>query len=278
MSTTASSTPSPSTPTTGSFHGLSDVRLVGRQVWYEQLSFWLNPLGAFFTLGFSVIFLVLLGAIAANSKVDSGYGSSVKLVQYYLPTFIAYAIMAACFTVLAQTLVNRRETGLLKRLRLSPVPTWSLLSAIFLSTFIVALLQVGILLGVGTLGFGDYLPAHGAAFILSIVVGMFSFTALGIGMSTLVPNADASGPMVSIVFFLLVAFSGLYFPIRPGSTLANISGYFPVRHLFTALLASFNLPPGASPWAGHDLLVMAIWGVGGVLVALRRWRWAPRRG
>jgi ABC-2 type transport system permease protein len=283
MSTAASSTPSspspsPSTPTTGSFHGLSDIRLVGRQVWYEQLSFWLNPLGAFFTLGFSVFFLVLLGAVAGDSKVNAGYGSSVKLVQYYLGTFIAYAIIAACFTVLAQTLVNRREMGLLKRLRLSPVPTWSLLSAIFLSTFFVALLQVGILLAVGTVAFGDYLPAHGLAFIVTIVVALFSFTALGIGMSTLVPNPDAAGPMISIVFFLLLAFSGLYFPIKPGSTLANISGYFPVRHLITALLASFNLPAGANPWAWHDLLVMAIWGVGGVLVALRRWRWAPRRG
>jgi ABC-2 type transport system permease protein len=288
MTTSSSTSPTPPTPpttptgdasapTTGSFHGLSDLRLVGRQVWYEQLSFWLNPFGAFFTLGFSVIFLVLLGAIAGNSKIGSGYGA-VKMVQYYLPSFTAYAIMAACFTVLAQTLVNRREMGLLKRLRLSPVPTWSLLSAIFLSTMIIALLQVGILLGVGTLGFNDQLPLHGLAYILTIVVGMLSFTALGIGMSTLVPNPDAAGPMISIVFFLLLAFSGLYFPIKPGSTLANISGYFPVRHLITALLASFNLPPGASPWAWHDLLIMAIWGVGGVLVALRRWRWAPRRG
>jgi ABC-2 type transport system permease protein len=275
VSTTTPSTPS--LPTTGSFRGLSDVRLVGRQVWYEQLSFWLNPLGAFFTLGFSTIFLVLLGAIAGNSKIGSCYGA-VKLTQYYLASFVGYAIMAACFTVLASTLVNRREMGLLKRLRLSPVPTWSLLSAIFISTMVVALLQVGILLGVGTLGFGDSLPVHGLAFIVTIVVGMFSFTALGIGMSTLVPNPDASGPMISIVFFLLLAFSGLYFPIKPGSTLANISGYFPVRHLITALLASFNLPPGANPWAWHDLGVMAIWGVGGVIVALRRWQWSPRRG
>jgi ABC-2 type transport system permease protein len=275
--TPASPTPASSVPTTGSFYGISDLRLVGRQVWYEQLSFWLNPLGAFFTLGFSTIFLILLGAIAGNSKIGSGYGA-VKLTQYYLASFTGYAIMAACFTVLASTLVNRRETGLLKRLRLSPVPTWSLLSAIFVSTMIVALLQVGILLGVGTLGFGDHLPAHGLAFILTIVVGMFSFTALGIGMSTLVPNPDAAGPMISIVFFLLLAFSGLYFPIKPGSTLANISGYFPVRHLITALLASFNLPPGSNPWAWHDLGVMAIWGVAGVIVAVRRWRWAPRRG
>src|SRR5580658_3743387 len=167
--------------------------MVARQVRYEQLSFWLNPLGAFFTLGFSTIFLIMLGSIAGNSKTGSGYGE-VLLHQYYLATFLAYGIMAACFTVLAQQLVNRREMGLLKRLRLSPVPTWSMLSAIFLSTMVVALLQVGILLAVGALGFGDYLPAHSLPFIVTIVVGMLSFTGMAVGASTLVPNADAAGP------------------------------------------------------------------------------------
>jgi len=217
-----------------------------------------------------------LSAIAGHSTIGSGYGK-VKLVQYYLGGFISYGIMAACFTVLAQTLVNRREFGLLKRLRLSPVPTWVLLSAIFVSTIVIALLQMVILLAVGRLGFGDYLPTHLGAFILTIGVGMLSFTALGVGVSTLVPNADASGPMVSIVFFLLLAFSGLWFPIQPGTTLANISGYFPVRHLITAVLASFNLPHAADPWAWHDLGVMAIWGVVGLFIATRRWRWSPRR-
>jgi ABC-2 type transport system permease protein len=271
MSTTATS------PIGRSFRGMSDVKMVARQVRYEQLSFWLNPLGAFFTLGFSTIFLVLLSAISGHAKAGTGYGVSL-LRQYYLGSFIAYGIMAACFTVLAQTLVNRREMGLLKRLRLSPVPTWSLLSAIFVSTMIVALLQVGILLAVGAAGFGDYMPSHVLAFILTVVVGMLSFTALAVGISTLVPNADASGPMISIVFFLLLAFSGLYFTITPGSTLATISSYFPVRHLINAVEAAFNLPPGANPWAWHDLLVMGIWGVGGVVLGLRRWQWSPRRG
>lgn len=266
----------PSTPTAGSFNGVDDVKMVLRQVRYEQLSFWLNPLGAFFTLGFSTIFLVMLGAIAGHTAVGSGYGK-VRLVQYYLGGFVSYGIMAACFNVLAQTLVNRREMGLLKRLRLSPVPTWALLTAVFVSTMVIAVLQIVILLGVGRLGFGDYLPPHAAAFALTIVVGMLSFTAMGVGVSTLVPNADASGPMIGIVFFLLLAFSGLWFPITPGTTLSNISGYFPVRHLITAVLASFNLPHGANPWAWHDLEVMAIWGVVGLLIALRRWQWSPRR-
>ena len=53
-------------PSAGSFQGARDLRLVTRQVHYEQLSFWLNPIGAAFTVGFSVVFLVLLGASAGK--------------------------------------------------------------------------------------------------------------------------------------------------------------------------------------------------------------------
>ncbi len=264
------------TPVIGSFEGFSDVRMVGRQVRYEQLSFWLNPVGAVFTVGFSVVFLVLLGASAGNSRI-SFYGN-IRLVQYYVPGFAAYGVMAACFNIFAITLVNRREMGLLKRLRLSPLPTWALLSAIVLSSMVVATIEVVLLLVVGRLGFSVHFPDNVGAFVVAIVVGMLCFSALGVAMSTLVPNQDAAGPIVSIVFFVLLFLSGLWFPLKPGSGLAQFSSYFPVRHLINAVFAPFDTQRGASPWAWHDLLVVAIWGVVGAVVAVRRWKWSPRRG
>jgi ABC-2 type transport system permease protein len=264
------------TPVVGSFEGLSDVKLVGRQVRYEQLSFWLNPIGAIFTVGFSVVFLILLGASAGNSHI-SFYGD-IRLVQYYVPGFAAYGVMAACFNILAITLVNRREMGLLKRLRLSPLPTWALLTAIVLSSMVIAAIEVVILLAVGRLGFDVHFPDNVGAFVLAIVVGMLCFSALGVAMSTLVPNQDAAGPIVSIIFFVLLFLSGLWFPLKPGSGLAQFSAYFPVHHFISAVFAPFNTQRGASPWAWHDLLIVAIWGVVGAIVAVRRWKWSPRRG
>ena len=84
---------------------------------------------------------------------------------------------------------------------------------------------------------------------------------MGVGISTVVPNADAAGPVVSLVFFILVALSGLYFPVRPGSGLATFTGFFPVRHLILAMVDSFNGIPSTSVW--NDLLVVAIWGAVG---------------
>jgi ABC-2 type transport system permease protein len=263
------------TPTLGAFDGPRDLKLVGRQVHYEQLSFWLNPIGAAFTIGFSLVFLILLGASAGNSRIS--YYGNIKLIQYYVPGFVAYGVMAACFNILAITIVNRREMGLLKRLRLSPLPTWALLVAIVVSSMIIAAIQVVVLLAVGRIGFGVHPPSDVGAFLVAVVVGMISFSALGLAMSTLIPNQDAAGPVVSIVFFVLLFLSGLWFPLRPGSGLAQFSSYFPVRHFISAVFAPFDLQKGASPWAWHDLLVVALWGVAGAIVAVRRWKWAPRR-
>jgi ABC-2 type transport system permease protein len=119
-----------------------------RQTKYEQLAFWRNPFGAAFTLGFSTVFLILLAASGGTSRVN--FLGNIRAIQYYVAGFLAYGVMSACFSTLAISIVVRRETGLLKRLRLSPLPTWAVLGAIFANALIVSALQVGLLLAIGS--------------------------------------------------------------------------------------------------------------------------------
>jgi ABC-2 type transport system permease protein len=254
--------------------GPRDLRLVIRQTRFEQLNFWLNPVGATFTVVFSVIFLVIAGVSSGSQRVS--YLGNVKLIDYYEPAFVAYGIMAACFTMLAISLVNRREAGLLKRLRLSPLPAWALLASIVLSTLVVAAIQVVLVLAVGRLAFQVPLPAHPLSLVVTLAIGVLCFTALGMAMSTVVPNADSAGPLIATVFFVLLFLSGLWFPLKAGSVLARISDWFPVRHLIVAVFTTFS-PQGGSAWPWHNIGVVAIWGVGGFAVALLRFRWAPMR-
>ena len=180
---------------------------------FEQLSFWLNPIGALITIGFSVVFLILG---RHRGDLDREF---VRPHQAHRTTTwrdsAAYGVMAACFNILAISLVNRREMGLLKRLRLSPLPTWIADDRHLLNAMIVAAHRRrsscwwSAASATASTGPHDWLP-----FIVTLVVGMLCFSALGVGMSTLVPNADAAGPMVSLVFFILVALSGLWFPIK----------------------------------------------------------------
>ena len=257
------------------FRGVDDVRLVGRQVFYEQMSFWLNPIGAIFTVAFSVVFFVLLGTTGGNARFSTLGGT--RGIQYYVGGFVAYGIMAMCFNTLAVSLIVRRENGLLKRLRLSPLPSWVMLAGVTGSGLVISAVQVVLLLLIGRLGYGVVLPHNVLALVVALVVGVISFTALGVATSTLVPNQDAAGPVISIVFFALLFLSGLWYPLQSGSVLAKISGVFPVRHMIIATFAPFDTQRGVTGWAWNDVLVMAIWGAVGVVVAVRRWQWAPRR-
>jgi ABC-2 type transport system permease protein len=252
-----------------------NLRLAARQVYYEQLNFWLNPVAAFFTVGFSVVFLVLLGASAGNSTSSTLGG--VRVVQYYVPGFVAYGVMATCFSSLATSLVARREMGLLKRLRLSPLPTWAMLVAICANAVIVSFVQIVILLLIGRFGYHVHVPHNVAALAVALLVGAISFTALGIAVSTLIPNQEAAGPVVSIIFFVLLFLSGLWYPINPHSGLARVSDFFPIRHMIVAVYAPFDPRRGVSGWSWGDLGALAIWGAIAAVVALRRWSWAPRR-
>ena len=55
-------------------------------------------------------------------------------------------------------------------------------------------------------------------------------------------------------------------------------GVFPVRHFEFALLAAYNPYSGGSGFAGRDLLSMGAWGLAGLLLAARWFRWTPQSG
>jgi ABC-2 type transport system permease protein len=252
-----------------------DARLTGRHLYYEQLSFWLNPIGAVFSVGFSVVFLTLLAIAGGTSKVS--FLGGVPLIEYYVASFCAYGVMSVCFSNLAITLVIRRENRQLMRLRLSPLPTWILVLATALNVAIISAVDIIVLLLVGALAFHVAMPAQPFAFIVVVLIGVACFSMVGVGASTAIPNQESAGPVVSLVFFVLVFLSGLYFPLAPGSGLLLISNWFPVRHMISAVVATFINQPGAGGFPWQDVLVMLIWGAVGAVIAVWRFRWEPRR-
>lgn len=249
--------------------------LTARQLRYEQLAFWRNPYGAVFTVGFSLVFLVLESASGATSRLRQ-YGD-IHAIQYYVAGFAAYGVMAACFNTLAIQLVFRRETGLLKRLRLSPLPAGAMVGALAGNALVVSVLDVALVVAVGAVAYHAHVPADPLPLIVALVAGVAAFTSLGVAASTVVPNQDAAGPMLGIVFFVLLFLSGLWFPLQRGSALYEISRWFPIGHFILATFAAFDLRPGASPWDWGDLQWVVWWGLGGAVVAVRRFRWEPRR-
>ena len=102
--------------------------------------------------------------------------------------------------------------GLLKRVRLSPLPTWAMMAAVSVNALIISAVQVVLVLLIGRFGYDVPFPHNLPALVVVLVIGAISFTALGLGVSTLIPNQEAGAPVTSIVFFVLLFLSGLWFP------------------------------------------------------------------
>jgi ABC-2 type transport system permease protein len=114
------------------------------------------------------------------------------------------------------------------------------------------------------------------AIALTAVIGSISFCALGYALSTLVGPADAAQPIVQAVTLPLYFISGVFVPgVELPSWLQHIAGFFPVQHLADALHHACAPTVQGIGVAWGDLGVLALWAVAGLVITLRRFRWAP---
>lgn len=258
---------------------MSPAALAVHQLRYEQKSYWRNPASAFFTFAFPVMFLVIFASLNTGARID--FLGGLKYNQYYTPGIIAFGIISACFTNLAMTLSVRRDEGILKRLRGTPLPTAALFSGLVANSVLISALLTAVVGAVGIAFYGVTFPGHWLALATTLVVGVACFCALGVAVSSLVPNADAAPAIVNGVLFPVLFISGIFFPMQPDSLISRIADVFPVRHFALATFSAFDprLPHGpAGGFAWTHLAVLGLWAAVGSVVAVRRFRWEPRRG
>jgi len=259
---------------------MSDFALVANQIRYEQKSYWRNPLAAGFTFLFPLVLFFILVGVTKNSTDAKELGSStIHLSQYLTPSVLAYAVMSACFMSVAMTLVRQRESGVLKRLRGTPAPSWAVIGGVIGNAVIVAtsLALVSIVFAVTVYDVSfpakDIVPT-----IVTIALAAVTFCALGVAVSSLIPNVDSGPAIVNVPYFLLVFISGTYFPVT--GTMAHIASYLPLRPFIEALYyhGAFSPLNSGSAWAWHNLGSLALWGIGSTVFAIRHFQWTPRKG
>lgn len=245
------------------------------QVRYVNKAFWRNPASAFFTFAFPLMFLVIFTALLGNYKVHLP-GHTVKSSTYYVAAMGAFAVITACYTNIAMNMTFQRDLGVLKRVRGTPLP-----SAVFLGARVLHALLVGVLLVCLTAAFGRALyhaqiptGATLVRFLVALVVGAGSFAALGFAMTSLVPNSDAAPAVVNASILPLLFLSGVFIPLGKNapSWIHWIARIFPVSHFTAGMEAGFL----GTHFSWSDVLIVAAWGVAGLLLAVRRFTWEPR--
>jgi len=221
--------------------------------------------------------MVLLTSLFGNHIHYSGH-HAIKNSTYYVPGISTLGIIASSFVNLVISVTAQRETGVLKRRRSTPVPAWVLIASRALTSVILAVVIVVVIVAVGRIAYGVHLPgATIPAFVVAVVLGAASFCCLSFAVTSFIHSEDSAQPIIQAITLPLYFISGVFVPKdQLSSTLRHVASVFPVSHLDNALFKAFDPSTTGSGLAGSDLLILAAWGVGGLVIALWRFSWSPR--
>jgi ABC-2 type transport system permease protein len=222
------------------------------------------------------LFLVIFTTLLGNNEVTVG-DQVIKTSTYYVFAMASFGLISACYTNIAIGVVFAREEGVLKRIRGTPLPARSYLSARVLHATLIGFLLVALTVVFGVAVYGASVPNGGNlfAFVVTLLVGSGCFAAIGLAVSGIVPNADAGPPIVNVIIFPILFLSGVFIAIEDDAPtwVVWVGKIFPVKHLVDAMRDSYlGL---AFHWS--DVLVMAAWMVIAIVVATRTFRWEPSR-
>jgi ABC-2 type transport system permease protein len=251
------------------------MSLALHQLRYDQKVFWRNPAAVFFTVLFPVLLLLIFAVVFGDERIDSGGG--IEATTYYVPAIITLAVISATMQNLAMSLVIAREESRLKRGRGTPMPAWVFITGRVGNSVVLAVLMLALVAAIGRLLYGVEIPWDQAPRLLAVlVVGAAAFCCLGIALTAAIPGQDAAAPIVNALLLPLYFLSGVFIPDSElPSGVIDFAGYFPVRPFFEGFFDVYVNGSGL-PWG--ELAVVAVWGVAGLVLAARYFRWTPRGG
>jgi ABC-2 type transport system permease protein len=256
---------------------MSDLRRAGAQLTADMKIFRRNPAALFFTAILPVIFLCMFVGIFGNQRLKEY--DNIRSSTLQVPAFIALAVVSAAFVSLAMGFTRMRESGMLKRVRATPVPSWIVFAGRIGTSVVTAVLVTALLMAIGSLLFGVKVPTHTLPGLLAaLALGAGSFCALGIAYTRLIPSEEAGPAMTNAVVLPLYFISGVFVPFRQlPDALQHVAQLLPVQPFVDALRIAFDPNTSGAGFAGQDLLKLAVWGVIGLVAAVKLFDWTPRQ-
>ena len=247
------------------------MSLFWHQLKFEQLSFWRSREAAIFVFLFPPLLFILLASVFGD-----GSQNGVPISTYLVAGLIGYAVANTALGGLAISLVVRREFGILKRLRSTPLPASVYVAATLLSNLLVVVLQSAVVAALGLGLFDAQLPESWLSFLLTLGLGAASFAGLGLAIAALARSGEAIAAVVNVIILPMAFLSGSFGPADdlPGA-LETLRNVLPLHYLIELVYGTYV--DGEAIWEQPSAIaVLAAWGAAGYVIARRRFGWEPR--
>src|SRR3954452_11493171 len=244
------------------------VALTWRQYRLPRPLFLRNPSAAFFNFLLPLLFLALFGAIFSDNQDD---------LDIIVPGIAGMSVLSTTFSALAFNLTFLRESGVLKRIRGTPLPTGAYLGGVAANAVSNTILQVTIILVAGKVLFGVDGLKDPFELLVFVAVGVVCFASLGVAFSHVIPNFDSAPAYVNAVFLPVIFISGVFYDAENVPTfLRDIAEVLPLKHLIDGLTGAMVDGTSLADNVGH-LAVLCVWGAFGLVFAIRGFSWESKR-
>lgn len=251
------------------------IAVLPSQVLYQLTLLARSPMVPFISIVVPLILLIALDLVTPEMTLRSLGG--IPVAQFLTPAMGTFAVLNAGFVNIIIGMTLARQQGTLRRLRSTPLPTWTYLVGRLLAAAVVAALSTGVVMAVGVVFLHTHFQAAATSSLLgAFAMGLLASCAVGMAASGLVRSADAALP-VSYAVLLPVAFiSQVFFP-APTETawLHRVADLLPVAPFADAMQSAFARTPHGLTI--DQFAVLLVWTVAGFATALLDYRWEPQR-
>jgi ABC-2 type transport system permease protein len=246
------------------------MRVFLHEVGAQQRVFWRSREAALFVFLFPLLLFMLLGSVY-NGKIDG-----VPAARVLLAGLIGYGCANTAFAGLAIQLVGRRETGILKRLRATPLPTGTYVAGTLTSTLLVFAIQTVALILLGRVAYGTPMPSAVGSLVAAVIIGAVAFAALGVATASLIRSAEGSSAVVNFILLPMAFLTGAFGPTRRYPEALRIIGdVLPLKYFLDIVDAVYL--HGRGIWTQPRALAMlGVWAATGLVVGTLKFRWEPR--
>ncbi|HYA00890.1 MAG TPA: ABC transporter permease [Candidatus Binatia bacterium] len=199
--------------------------------------------------------------------------NQVTEMDVMLPAMIAYIILQSGINFVAIGLVDMRVRQVLRRLRATPVSARTILASQIAGGALTVLLQILILVLVGTFVFHARNYGSWLLLIIPVALGTAAFVGIGFLLTAAARTSEAARGMAAFIAFPMMFLGGIFIPIDAfPQVLQTIVHILPLTWLSDALKEVMNDGAGLGSIA-VDCLVLAAWAVVTFAIASWRFRW-----
>jgi len=245
------------------------LRGLWRLTWLEMKIFLREPLGA---IGSIVIPVVLYVALGRTMVRGAGDPVAAEFLRTGVPLLTTLMIGLGAMISLVTIISIYREGGILKRLRATPLRPWTILTAHVLVKLIFTAATILLMLLAGRAYYPADLQIPVVRFTLALLICTFSLMSIGFVIASLVPTARFAQPVAGVIFYPMIALSGLFFPVSQlPPWLQVVSRFLPLTYAVSLLRGMLR----GHAWSAHVIDLAALAAIFIVCAALsaRVFRW-----